>query len=125
MNKKKEAELVNRLLIYLQVFLMPMKELAEVRKAITYLLLALKDKILSLILRNYKILKLRARLDGIKSYKEYEQIGLALDTLQEKDVWKEKKESSSFDWKSIDIRTKNMRNLRYNKDIVGLVRCLR
>ena len=97
----------------------------EVRNAIKYILYRLYLKGKSIAILNYKCIKIRREMDKVSSYKEYEQLGLILDKLQGKDLWKKEKESHLYDFYRIESRLQNMRMLRESKDIQGLVHCLR
>ena len=59
------------------------------------------------------------------NYEEYYQLGLILDKLRGKDLWKLNKQSTVYDWERIEDKIIVMRKLRGKKDIKSLVQYLR
>jgi len=103
----------------------PIFELIEVKRAAKYILTRLITKLVAITLLNYKCIKIRQEMNKVSSYHDYEKLGMILDKLQGKDIWKLEKESHLYDWQRIESRLENMKYLREKKDIKGLVDCLR
>lgn len=119
------SPLLNRIITIIKLLWSPFSELMEVRNALKYCLYRLYLKGKSIAILNYKCIKIRREMDKVSTYKEYEQLGLILDKLQGKELWKQEKESHLYDFYRIESRLYNMRVLRESKDIQGLVHCLR
>lgn len=64
-------------------------------------------------------------LNKVSSYKEWKQIALELDCLENREIWKKKKESSLYDHKEVERLIKILKIKRETKDIIGLTHYLR
>lgn len=64
-------------------------------------------------------------MDKAPNYPEFEKLGMMLDKLKGKDVWKANKESSLYDWPRIEEKIKVLQKLRSKKDMKSLVQYLR
>lgn len=47
-------------------------------------------------------------MNKVSTYHDFENLGLILDKLQGKDVWKREKESHLYDYQRIESRLENM-----------------
>jgi hypothetical protein len=61
----------------------------------------------------------------VETYEDFMTYAKSLDFLEGRERWKLKNESSLYDYERIEARYNNMKTLRKNKDIMGLVRGLR
>ena len=96
----------------LRLMYSPVFELLEFKSAVKTIISRLVTKFIALAVLKYKCIKLRKEMDKVTTYKQYEHLGLILDKLQGKDIWKADEKSHIYDWQRIQQRLQNMRALR-------------
>lgn len=85
----------------------------------------IKERIYYWIENKEKIINLQALILKVNSYRQWKKIALELDHLEGCDDWKNKKETSLYDYREIERLIKFLKQKRENKDIVGLTHNLR
>ena len=73
----------------------------------------------------YKVIKLMQKMDQATSFEEWVEYAKSVDYLEKKDQWKMINQSRLYDYERIELRYKNLKRLRKEKDVNGLCICLR
>lgn len=64
-------------------------------------------------------------MNNAEVYEDWKKYALELDSLEEKDQWRSKKETSLYDWKEVEKLVKVLQKKREMKDIIGLAHYIR
>jgi len=107
-NKRREHSLLSKIIVIVKLLYSPIFELIEVKRALKYVITRLLSKLVAMTLLNYKCIKIRKEMNKVSTYHDFENLGLILDKLQGKDVWKREKESHLYDYQRIESRLENM-----------------
>lgn len=84
-----------------------------------------KSNIYRLIDINERLLIIKSSLRKVKSYEEWKYLATEHDELTGKFKWKNKKETSLYNWDKVDSLVNGLILKRQNKDIKGLVHLIR
>ena len=68
----------------------------------------------------YKVIKLKAKMEGSLSFAEWVEYAKSLDYLEGKDQWKLIKQTRLYDYQQTEARYLSMKQLRKSKDIRGV-----
>jgi hypothetical protein len=85
----------------------------------------IKNKFDNWLDKKERKLILRKLLEEPNSYEEWKKYALEMDQLEGKDNWKQKKETSLYDYKEVEKLIKTLKKKREIKDIYGIVHYIR
>ncbi|CAI2359434.1 unnamed protein product [Moneuplotes crassus] len=103
------------------IFSQSMKELGEVRKALTFFLY----KLIKTVYVHLHVRKLTKKMMEAKNYKEWEETGKEMDGVLRNNKWKAEMRSRNYDYKNVNYMYLFLKELRRNDLAHGLTYTLR